>query len=324
MHSLLFLVMGAMLTPGSSSNQPNWAMATLITLSAGKRLQDHAITYTHQAVLLGKQVSERYPNVPRLAVVKEGQVGADDVAMLEAAGYTVLLRPGLTPAYVKSRDPLAHVYYDQYMKFWLWNETGFDRIVYMDSDTYFTNTSLINFEDFLPLASEDRVVACPTPWSLADEQSLPITWNGGFFIMQPSRAKFDGLTGSPTPPSHFMLRYGSERQWFDTSEMGAFMRDFPAFSTPFPLWEYCAEVQPCCVEARCETRFAMPKKRGAMVHGLKPDGPVQAGRPLSSIFDHQRIDVFKSWGYDPECLREQFYEPLTRLYAQYGLLSSAP
>ena len=57
--------------------------------------------------------------MPRLAVVKDNEIEPNDQAMLQAAGYQVLLRPSLTPAYVTSRDSLAPVYYDQYMKFWL-------------------------------------------------------------------------------------------------------------------------------------------------------------------------------------------------------------
>jgi hypothetical protein len=193
------------------------------------------------------------------------------------------------------------------------NETTFDWIVYIDSDTYFTNASRIDFQQFLPLTSEDRVVACPTPWSLADDKGLPITWNGGFFIMQPSSTKFQTLINSHATPAHFATRYGPDKQWFDVSEMGTFMRDFPRFLLPYPAWEYCADVQFCCVEPRCETRSTMPKSKEVMVHGLKPYGPLQPGLPLSTIFDRATLDFFSMQGYDARCLKVAFYEPLTQL-----------
>ncbi len=78
-------------------------------------------------MLLGHQMRKRYPAVPLLAVVLEEQVGLNDIKLLESAGYQILLRPGLNPAYVTSKQVLAHVYYDHYVKFWLWNEIGYTR-----------------------------------------------------------------------------------------------------------------------------------------------------------------------------------------------------
>ena len=300
---------------------PRWAIATLITMSARKGLGDHAITYTHQAMLLAYQMRERYPAVPLLAVVLEEQVGQEDIKLLERAGYQILLRPSLTPAYVTSRQVLAHVYYDQYMKFWLWQETGYEYIVYIDSDTFFRDPSRIDFPASFSQVSEKHVVACPTPWSHADSLGNAVTWNGGFFIMKPSLAMFERLTGPGLFPGHFLWVYGGDKQWFDVSEMGAFMLHLPLFSMPGPVHEeYCSEIQWCCVEAKCQTRYNMTLSMGNMIHGLKPDGQRNAGAPPSSIFDNQRLNVFASWGYDPACLLSGFYEPLAGLYLEHGLL----
>jgi hypothetical protein len=301
-----------------------WALATLITLSAGKQSKDHAITYTKQAVLLARQLSERYPQVPLLAVVAQGQISDPDVSLLSSAGYQILKRRPIKPAYVTSTTHIPTVYQDQFMKFWLWNETEYDRIVYIDSDTFFTNSSLVDFQSFFQRVTEDSVVACPTSWSQVDSWHQPISWNGGFFIVRPSASRFHRLIWSQTTPSHFSTHYGADRSWLDATEMGALMRDFPVFVMPTPLWQYCADVQLCCVAADrkiCHSQFVMPKRKGIMVHGLKPDGLVQTGQPLTSIFNNQRMNVFKTWGYDPECLLVEFIEPLTKFYTNYGLLS---
>ena len=297
-----------------------WAIATLITMSANKALSKHAITYTHQAMLLAYQMRERYPDIPLLAVVLKGQVGPDDTQLLQQAGYQVLLKESLIPAYVTSIQALAPVYHDQYMKFWLWQETAYEYIVYIDSDTFFRNPSAIHFELSFPHVSEQQVVACPTPWSHASNSGQAITWNGGFFIMKPSRRVFELLAWSTTMPTHFVREYGQDKQWFDVSEMGAFMRELPTFSTPIPLQEdYCSETLWCCVDIQCQPQFNITPTLGNMIHGLKPEGLRAAGAPPSSIFDNQRLNVFATWGYDPACLLTAFYEPLLKLYTLHGL-----
>jgi hypothetical protein len=208
------------------------------------------------------------------------------------------------------------------MKFWLWRETRYDYIVYIDSDTFFRDPSTIDFPASFPRVSEQHVVACPTPWSQANSEGQPVTWNGGFFIMKPSLVMFERLIGPGLFPGHFLWVYGADKQWFDVSEMGAFMLHLPVFTMPGPKHEdYCSEIQWCCVEkAKCETRYNMTHSLGNMIHGLKPDGQRGVGMPASSIFDNQRLNVFASWGYDPACLLADFYEPLARLYVQYDLL----
>ena len=71
-----------------------------------------------------------YPDIPLLAVVLEEQVGQEDIKLLGKAGYEMLLLPSPNPSYVTSKQVLDHVYYDQYMKCWLWNEIGYEYIVY--------------------------------------------------------------------------------------------------------------------------------------------------------------------------------------------------
>ena len=143
-------------------------------------------------------------------------------------------------------------------------------------------------------------------------------------ILQPSVTMFDRLSSSPTPPTHFINQYGPDKQWFDVSEMGAFMRDLPNFTTPHPIQDYCSEIQYCCIEIKCHTRFDLPLSKGNMIHGLKPLGKLQPGAQPSSIFDSQRVNTFATWGFDPACLLSDFYEPLTQLYVQHGLILLAP
>jgi hypothetical protein len=308
--------------PSNLSNTiQRWAIATLITMNAKKELRDNTITYTHQAMLLGYQMSSRFPDIPLLAIVLLDQVGSSDIKLLESAGYQILLRPRLHPAYVTSKTMLAPVYYDQYMKFWLWNETSYDYIVYLDSDTFFRDPSTINFPMFFQKVSEKHVVACPTGWSHSNSHSLPLTWNGGFFIMKPSAIIFDYILTSTIQPSHFLSEYGPDKQWFDVSEMGAFMRDFPIFTAPTPMNEYCSDISLCCTKPMCENAFHMIPAMGNMIHGLKPNGLLRLGAPPSSIFDSQRLDTFASWGYEPTCLLSNFYEPLVQLYIKHSLIS---
>ena len=301
-----------------------WATATLVTLSSGKTRTSNSITYTHQAVLLANQLSKRYPTIPLLAIVAIGQLDETDSSMLLSAGYTLRWKKPVVPVFTFDLErSIAPVYFDQYMKFWLWNETEFDRIVYLDSDTFFTNISLIDFALFFDSVHEDGVVACPTPWSKVTltNKRTPITWNGGFFILKPSETRFIHFMESSEPPRHFATHYDGNFGWFDASEMGAFMRDLPNFTTPAPLWQYCADTQICCVIDKCETKFDMPKQKGLMVHGMKPNGLVTTGLPLTEIFNYQRFDVFQSWGYDAECMLLHFYAPLVQLYIQFGLLN---
>ncbi len=297
-----------------------WAIATLVTMSSGKTHMQNSITYTHQAVLLAKQLSGRYPAIPLIALVAIGQLDDIDIALLKSAGYQLVWRSTLFPPFAQQGSYIPSVYADQYMKFWLWNETSFDRIVYIDSDTFFTNVSLIDFPSLFTEVHEGGVVACPTPWSKVTDNKAPITWNGGFFILEPSESKFLQLVESNEPPKHFITHYDTNFKWFDMSEMGAFMRDFPNFTVPNPIWQYCADTQICCCKDKCETKFDMPKLRGAMVHGMKPDGLVGSNEQAVNIFNHQRLDVFQDWGYDPECMLSQFYAPLIKYYVEYNLL----
>ncbi len=77
-------------TSRRSSGPRRWAIATLIMLSARKGLEEHAIMYTHQVLLLGYQMSWRCPDVPMLPGVLEEQFGLDDFKLLESAGYQIL------------------------------------------------------------------------------------------------------------------------------------------------------------------------------------------------------------------------------------------
>jgi hypothetical protein len=52
--------------------------------------------------------------------------------------------------------------------------------------------------------------------------------------MQPSRVMFERLVSSRIVPEHFLKEYGPDKKWFDVSKVGAFMRDFPVFTTPSP------------------------------------------------------------------------------------------
>ena len=292
-----------------------WAMATLVTYSAGKTSGDHTLTYTHQSMLLAYQFRERYPLIPMLALLVEGQISEDDARMLESAGYFLNWRSKIMPTGVK---PLEGVYADQYMKFWLWNLTTFEFVVYIDSDTYFNDPSSLDFEASFSDVSIDSVVACPTVWSKM--RKFPVTWNGGFFILRPSETHFKRFLESKAPTTHFRDTY-PHYAWLDQSEMGFFMRDFPVFTMPKPLSVYCFEIMVCCIEQKCRSEFAENPVVGAMVHGLKPFGKMGTGG-IGRLYDHQ-IQIFSSWGYNSTCLIEFFYKPLTALFQKHGLLTTS-
>ena len=302
--------------PGDSSEpMKQWAMATLVTHSAGKTSGDHTLTYTHpsQSMLLAYQFRELYPLIQMLALLAEDQISEVDARMLENAGYVLNWRSKIVPAGVK---PLEGVYSDQYMKFWLWNLTIFEFVVYIDSDTYFNDPSRLDFEASFSDVSVDSVVACPTVWSKMNE--FPVTWNGGFFILRPSETHFKRFLESEVPTTHFRDTYPQNYAWFDQSEMGFFMRDFPVFTMPRPLSVYCLEIMVCCVEQKCRSQFAENPVVGAMVHGLKPFGKMGTDG-FGRLYDHQ-IQRFSSWGYNSTCLIEFFYKPLTALFQKHGLL----
>ncbi len=82
------------------------------------------------------------------------------IKLLERAGFKILLLPSLNPAYVTSKQLLAHVYYDQYMKFWLWNKTEYEYIVYIDSYMFFWDPSTTDFPAYFAQVGEELLVAC--------------------------------------------------------------------------------------------------------------------------------------------------------------------
>ncbi len=97
-------------------------LVTLVINTIGKAVQQHTVTYTHQAALLGRQLTERYPFVPRLAVISE-DLGEDDIALLVSSGFIPLKRASIISRGVVR---ITGVYAEQYMKFSLWNEAEHD------------------------------------------------------------------------------------------------------------------------------------------------------------------------------------------------------
>jgi hypothetical protein len=264
--------------------QKRWAFATLLT--------DGNERYTAQVALLLSQLKHMYPLVDRLVIVKP-----DGAPSHLANDLATRLLP---------RSPFPHaiavpgVYADQHLKLWLWNELEYERIVYMDGDTFFLTPDTIDFVGLM--AESEAVIACPTPWS----EDVYRTWNGGFFILRPNVDTFEALQLAATTPSgntHFQTLYG-DLGWLDQTEMGALATVFPTFHTPRNFTAYCGEVTPCCVrpEARhCRHMGRVTYADANMVHGLKPD------------FERQAREVFGPWGIDPQCVLDRYVAPLLQL-----------
>jgi hypothetical protein len=209
------------------------------------------------------------------------------------------------------------VYKDQFMKFWIWKETGFDRVVYIDADTYFTGD--LDFHELLNEMSLGQFLACPTPWSRVDpETSRPITLNGGFFVVTPSETTFQRLMSGAGPTNHFSSLYPQFGDFFDHSEMGILMRDFPDFVAPANLSQYCADIQRCCVTDACKGSIQWVHGDGPrMVHGLKPSRDKVQNGDIASVFHPQVIHPFVDWGYSEECLMREFVGPRSVLIKAY-------
>ena len=290
------------------------AFATLVTNSAGKTSASHSFTYLDQSLMLSKQLQSLYPDIERLAVVAEGQVSQGDASKLQAAGYRVIWRPPIFP--MGEQAGLDAVYRDQSMKFWLWDETNYTRIVYIDSDTFF-----LGYVDFDEEINRREFVACPTQWSAATASGRPLTLNGGFFILTPSNDQFKRLM-SGTQPTHFSSHY-ADLAWLDKTEMGILMREFPDFAWPRNITAFCGEQRFCCKSqtAHCAPKpfIPTPATKSVMVHGLKPSGVLKPGEPLSKLLQGQPP---ASRGYDHQCVMKEFIEPLSDLMAQDELYSN--
>ena len=299
---------------------PAWAFATLFTKSSVHDNND-SMSYLHQALVLGMQLQEAYPDTPRVVVLVEGQVSLSDAHELEnIGGYRLLWRPLLRPPYPLVW-PLAPVYNDQFMKFWLWNMTDeYSHFVYLDSDTYFIPTlKVVDFDALVRLAVVD-VVACPTTWSSLDADNRPISWNGGFFIARTSTAMFGRLAHGTAHPSHFAT-HSPRLAWLDSTEMGVFMRELPRYIIPPNANEMCVDFASCCVDAsKCIMPYVMAKYPPAnvkMVHFLKPyatsshnndkNNRVEA---IKGLFSHQARTVYEPQGYNSTCILEDYVAPL--------------
>lgn len=264
-----------------------WAFATIVVGSERPG-------YVLMACQLGMQLSEYYQHIPRYAVVGENQINSVQISFLEKAGFQILLRKLIYPAY---GGTVQNIYKDQFMKFWLWNETSFSRIVYLDADTYLNNAV-----DFEPMLISQSLVACPVSWSKIVD-SKPITFNGGFFVLTPSREVFEKLLLSTMVPEHFKNHYDSGVSWFDFTEMGTFMRDFEQFETPYNLSDVCADYYICCEGTlHCQTSL-YARIIPSLVHGLKP-----AAFETNVGIEHfdQVKGIFSTWGYNPSCMLEHF------------------
>ena len=293
---------------------PRWAFATLLTAS-GHSLDTESgvLTYVDLAVSLGKQMRALYPSVPRLAIIARGQVSQHIAERLEtSAGYTVIWRDPIIPRGVQL-DRLPPVYKDQFMKFWVWMETNFDRVVYVDADTFFTGD--LDFYGLLNETSSGQFLACPTPWSKVEPETYrPTTLNGGFFVVTPSEATFQNLMSGTGPITHFALTYTDNKDWFDHSEMGVLMREYPNFVSPSNLSQYCSDIQRCCVTEFCKWSIRWTHTNGPrMVHGFKPSRDKVQNGDIVAVFRPQVIHPFVDWGYSEECMMREFVEPQSSL-----------
>ena len=292
------------------------AFATLITNSARKNARDNTLGYLEQAIALGGQLRSMYKNMELLALVVNGQLERSDASRLEAAGYAVLWRDAIHPF----GEPTDGVYHDQHMKLWLWNETDYARIAYIDSDTFFLGR--VNFAE--ELERPDAMIACPTPWSLSTPLGRPLSLNGGFFILTPSADMFARLiSGASGTPTHFSKHY-PHFGWLDETEMGVLMREFPDFAYPRNISAFCGEERFCCEPGALSLPYCSPRPyiptpvtKSVMVHGFKPSGIAREGEPLSALFEPQsRLRVP---GYDNECLLREFIRPLSELMAEHAI-----
>mmetsp|Transcript_10898 Transcript_10898/g.30530 ORF Transcript_10898/g.30530 Transcript_10898/m.30530 type:complete len:219 (-) Transcript_10898:129-785(-) len=202
------------------------------------------------------------------------------------------------------------IYYSQTLKFWVWNETDYDRVVYIDADTFFMR-STFDFEALMA-ESDEAIIACPPVWSLENQEGRALTWNGGFFIARPSIATLCALLTARE--SDYFERHYNFVSILDQTEMGNFMAVFPSFHTPRDFQAACGDVTACCVDTKkphCRRRHLVstPDKSN-LVHGMKPDhaNPVEAGLRLQ--IEH----FFSRNGYDGACIERHYFPAFMRLW----------
>jgi hypothetical protein len=211
--------------------------------------------------------------------------------------YTVVVRDFIYPAYFTKN---GGIYQDQFMKFWLWKETNFSRIVYMDADTFFFRKV-----DFAAMFADDdeRIVACPTPWSHWN-QGRPMTWNGAFFIATPSQATADSLMSRTKKFNHFTSQY-PRLSFLDDTEMGVFMEVFSDWHLPIQYPQVCSQISMCCQNnsGQCATHSSLLFLPD-MVHSLKPRS-FENTRLTLKHFNWQ-LDIFRGRHYDTQCIIDNF------------------
>jgi hypothetical protein len=188
-------------------------------------------------------------------------------------------------------------------------ETDFDRVIYIDADTFITGD--LDFYGLLKETSSGKFLACPTPWSNVEPETFrPMTLNGGFFVVTPSEMTFRKLVDGTGLITHFASSYPEDRNWFDHSEMGILMREYPDFVSPRNLSQYCSDIQRCCVTDACKGNIKWTHTDGPrMVHGLKPSRDRVLNGDIVSVFRPQVIHPFVDWGYSEECMMREFVEP---------------
>ena len=298
--------------------KPTWAFITLITKA---HALDGTFGYFHQALALGLQLQSLYPAVPRIALLCSGQVQETHARLLQQhAGFIITWRPAIPPPPYYDGPG---VYADQFMKFYAWDMTQYDRLVFFDSDTFLLRR--IDFQRLVDqqLDPEHIPTACPTSSSRIDpETQAPTTWNGAFFIIRPSRAVFDRLMAFPAKPrpSHFATLY-PHVGFLDATEMGVFLRDLPGFQTPENVSDICSDFLACCVQPSCVPAFAPLGKTTdvAMVHFLKPVGPIpDTVDGYTRLFVPQAEHPYADWGFNATCIVEEFGARIAQHYFRHA------
>eukprot|EP01062_Namystynia_karyoxenos_P043104 TRINITY_DN31552_c1_g1_i1.p1 TRINITY_DN31552_c1_g1~~TRINITY_DN31552_c1_g1_i1.p1 ORF type:complete len:333 (+),score=67.01 TRINITY_DN31552_c1_g1_i1:69-1001(+) len=158
----------------------------LVTMITGERTQRGA-RYTTGAIKVlaswWKRCSAAF--TPVLLMQREKPLLGGQLTMLKAAGWRPCAVKRLAPPDPKKTMPR---FQDQYTKLHLWRFVEFERLVYVDSDTFVVRDPAALFS--LKLTPEVRIAAARdymAPWGWQK------TFNMGVFVIRPSTEEFDRI-----------------------------------------------------------------------------------------------------------------------------------
>lgn len=232
----------------------NWAFVTLIS-------EDTEVPYSKLACVLGNQLKEYYPNIPRIAIVSHSNL---TVNYTKKCQWEILKVKNIYPSY-QPKSIGYGPYKDSFTRFHAWTLIKYDRIVYLDADSFFMNK--IDFE--IEIKRKNTLISCPTIWSKIIK-GRPITLNSNLLILTPSIETYNKLIFMKHKPTHFIKNYKQDLHWFEIIDMGPLMQVFPNWSIPIDVANYCSEIQDCCITEECKPT-AFKARPGALVHQLKPE-----------------------------------------------------